>query len=43
MRDDGGPRAVWFLTGAALGAAIALLYAMLNARHVLKAAKEDRG
>jgi len=26
MRDDGGPRAVWFLTGAALGAAIALLY-----------------
>jgi gas vesicle protein len=27
MTDDGGPRAVWFLTGAALGAAIALLYA----------------
>ncbi len=47
MNEDNAKNAVWFLTGAAIGAAIALLYAPATGREIRqkisKKAVEHRG
>lgn len=43
MRDDNGKVAVWFLTGAAIGAAVALLYAPSTGKDMRKRLARSAG
>ena len=43
MREDDSTKAVWFLTGAAIGAAIALLYAPQSGEETRRLIKKKAG
>ena len=43
MREDDSTKAIWFLTGAAIGAAIALLYAPQSGEETRRLIKRKAG